>query len=91
VATGDGPSGFTFTPLNPAAKIEVGDQLATGPTGSTSYTPGLRVGTVRSVRTSADGTLTAAVTPAVSPTAVDLVAVVLSSGGQGSLVARRSR
>jgi rod shape-determining protein MreC len=91
VATGDGPSGFTFRPLNPAATLRVGDRLVTGPTGSTSYVPGLRVGTIRSVRTSADGTVSAAVTPATSPTAVDLVAVVLDTAGRGSVVARGNR
>ena len=85
VATGHGPSGFTFTPLNPDAQVKVGDRLATGPTGSTSYVPGVRVGTVRAVRTSADGTVTAAVTPATSPTAVDLVAVVLGPASTGTL------
>jgi rod shape-determining protein MreC len=91
VATGAGPSGFTFAPLNPDAKVRVGDRLVTGPTGSTSYVPGLRVGTVRSVRTSADGTITAAVAPATSPTAVDLVAVVLGSDAGGSLAGRGGR
>jgi rod shape-determining protein MreC len=91
VATGAGPTGFTFTPLNPDATVRVGDRLATGPTGSTSYVPGLRVGTVRSVRTSADGTVTAAVTAATSATAVDLVAVVLSSDIQGSVAERGGR
>jgi rod shape-determining protein MreC len=91
VATGRGPTGFSFTPLNPDAQVHVGDHLATGPTGSTSYVPGVLVGTVRSVRTSADGTITATVAAATSPTAVDLVAVVLSTGGTGGLAARGGR
>jgi rod shape-determining protein MreC len=91
VASGAGPSGFTFTPLNPAASVRVGDRLVTGPTGSTSYVPGLRVGTVRSVRTSADGTVRATVAPATSPTAVELVAVILGTGTSGSLAARGGR
>ena len=91
VATGAGPGGFGFRPLNPAAKIEVGDRLVTGPTGSTSYAPGLRLGTVRSVRTSADGTITANVRPAVSATAVELVAVILDTGTHGSLASRGPR
>jgi len=91
VATGAGPAGFTFRPLNPAAVVRVGDRLVTGPTGSTSYAAGLEVGTVRSVRSSADGTQTASVRPATSPTAVELVAVVLGTGGSGSLAARGGR
>jgi rod shape-determining protein MreC len=85
VATGQGANGFTFTPLNPGATVRVGDQLATGPTGSTSYVPGILVGTVRSVRSSADGTMRATVRPTASPTAVDLVAIVLSTGGPAGL------
>ncbi len=68
----------------------MGDQLATGPTGSTSYVSGIAVGTVESVRTSADGTVTAGVTPTASPTAVDLVAVILDSG-PGGLAQRGTR
>jgi rod shape-determining protein MreC len=81
VATGLGADGFTFTPLNPDASVRVGDRLATGPNGATSYVSGVLVGTVRSVRDSADGTVRATVRPACSPTALDLVAVVLSTGG----------
>jgi rod shape-determining protein MreC len=91
VATGAGPSGFTFTPLNPDASVRVGDRLVTGPTGSTSYVPGLRVGTVRSVRTSADGTIRGGVAPAASGTAVELVGVVLGTGSRGSVAARGGR
>lgn len=83
VASGRGADGFVFVPLRPGAAVAVGDQLATGPTGSTSYVSGIEVGTVTSVRTSDDGTVRAAVRPTASPTAVDLVAVILgnSSGG----------
>jgi rod shape-determining protein MreC len=91
VATGRGPSGFVFTPLNPEAEVRVGDRLITGPSGSTSYVPGIQVGTVRSVRVSADGTTSAAVTPTTSPTAVELVAVVLNSDGAGSLAERKPK
>ncbi len=77
IATGAGPSGFTFSPLKPGAAVRVGDRLQTGPTGSTSFTPGLSVGRVSSVRTSADGSVLATVTPTTSPTSVDIVAVVV--------------
>ena len=91
VATGQGANGFSFTPLNPDASVRVGDQLATGPNGSTSYVAGISVGTVQLVRTSEDGTTRATIRPTTSPTAVDLVAVVLSADGSGSLAQRGSR
>jgi rod shape-determining protein MreC len=90
VATGLGADGFTFAPLSPDAKVKVGDQLATGPNGSTSYVAGILVGTVRSVRTSADGTIRATVRPTASPTAVDLVAVIIDETG-GGLAERGTR
>ncbi|MDT4985580.1 MAG: rod shape-determining protein MreC [Pseudonocardiales bacterium] len=80
VATGRGSAGFTFVPLDPKAVIRVGDRLVTGPTGSTSFAAGLSVGTVTAVRTSADGTTTATVRAAVSPTSLDLVGVILVGG-----------
>ncbi|HEV7204858.1 MAG TPA: rod shape-determining protein MreC [Jatrophihabitans sp.] len=80
VASGAGPSGFLFVPLSPTARIEVGDRLVSGPSGASSYIAGLSVGTVTAVRTSADGTVRASVRPATSPTAVDLVAVILDPG-----------
>jgi rod shape-determining protein MreC len=80
VATGRGRAGFTFVPLDPNAVVRVGDRLATGPAGSTSFVPRLAVGTVTSVRTSADGTTTATVRAAVSPTSLDLVGVILVGG-----------
>jgi rod shape-determining protein MreC len=80
IATGRGPAGFTFVPLDPNAVIRVGDKLATGPTGSTSFVAGLAVGSVTSLRTSADGTNSATVRPAVSPTSLDLVGVILVGG-----------
>jgi rod shape-determining protein MreC len=83
VATGNGADGFTFVPLRPAATVSVGDRLSTGPTGSTSYVSGIPVGTVTSVRTSADGTVRATVRPTVSPTSVDMVGLILDAGTGG--------
>lgn len=80
VATGDGADGFRFVPIDAEAQIKVGDVLTTGPVGSTSFVPGLSVGTVTAVRTSADGTRSAQVRPTSSPTAVDLVGVITGSG-----------
>jgi rod shape-determining protein MreC len=84
IATGRGSGGYTFAPLDPNAVVRVGDKLATGPTGSTSFFAGLAVGTVTSVRTSADGTTSATLTPAVSPSGLDLVGVILIGGQPGA-------
>jgi rod shape-determining protein MreC len=86
IATGRGAAGFTLVPLDPTAQLHVGDRLVTGPTGSTSFVSGLSVGVVRSVRTSGDGTTTAEIVPATSPTRLDVVGVILvggTSGGDG--------
>ncbi|MDT4919123.1 MAG: rod shape-determining protein MreC [Pseudonocardiales bacterium] len=90
VASGQGADGFWFTPLDPDATVEVGDRLVTGPNGASSYVADILVGTVRSVRHSADGTVSASVEPTASPTAVDLVAVVLATD-DGTLAARGER
>lgn len=76
VATGEGLSGFEFAPIDSNAVIKVGDQLSTGPVGSTSYVAGLPVGVVTAVRVSADGSTRATVRPVVSPTSLDLVGVI---------------
>jgi rod shape-determining protein MreC len=91
VATGGGSAGFTFAPLRPNATIHVGDRLATGPTGASSFVAGISVGTVTAVRASADGTTRAQVRPTTSPTTVDIVAVVLDSSGVGGLAQRGTR
>ena len=80
MATGDGTDGFTFVPLNPRAAIRVGDKLFTGPTGSTSFVPGLSVGTVSAVHASLDGTVRAVIHPATTATSLDLVGVILVGG-----------
>lgn len=80
VVSGRGASGFRFVPMNPSARPHVGDALVTGPVGSTSYIPGLAVGTVTAVRTSGDGSVSADVRPASLPTQLDLVGVILVGG-----------
>jgi rod shape-determining protein MreC len=79
VATGTGRDGFSFQPLDPHADLKVGDQLSTGPSAS-SFVPGLAIGTVSAVRTSADGSTVAIVAPEVAPTDLDLVGVILVGG-----------
>lgn len=78
VVKGAGTNGFTFVPLDPESRVRAGDQLATGPAGTSSYVAGIAVGTVRSVHASTDGTTTVNVQPATSPTSLDLVGVILS-------------
>ena len=80
VATGTGASGFTFVPLNPAAVLHVGDRLVTGPSGATSFVSNLALGTVASVRSGGDGAVRATIHPATSPTALDLVGIILVGG-----------
>jgi rod shape-determining protein MreC len=88
VATGAGRDGFSFRPLAPTARLRVGDAVSTGPAGASSFAPGLAVGTVRSVRVSADGTTLADVEPAVAADQLDLVGIIVHDGaGAGSVVA----
>ena len=52
LATGAGSGGFTVTPLAPTADLRVGDQLETGPAGSSTFAVGLLLGTITAVHTS---------------------------------------
>ena len=79
IATGDGVDGFSFVTLSAKSTVRVGDAIATGPAGVSSYVAGIAIGTVRSVRNSADGTSRASIRPATSPTALDLVGVIVSA------------
>jgi rod shape-determining protein MreC len=87
VATGRGTDGLGVAPLDPHADLRVGDVLRTGPAGSSSYVPGLLVGTVHAVRAAADGSTTGTVTPALSPTALDLVGVILTRSSAAPVAA----
>ncbi len=84
VATGHGTAGFTFVPLDPRAVPRVGDVLVSGPTGSSTYVSGLTVGTITGVDAGTDGSVRATVRPATSPTALDVVGVVLVGGKAGA-------
>jgi rod shape-determining protein MreC len=77
IATGAGTAGFQFVPLDPHASLRPGDQLVTGPVGSTSYATGLPVGVLTAVRSGTDGTVRADVHAAASPTGLDLVGVIV--------------
>lgn len=80
VATGAGADGFTFRPLDPDSTLKVGDTLRTGPSSESSYVAGLTIGTITSVTTSADGTRTASVRAAASPTSLDVLGVIVDQG-----------
>jgi rod shape-determining protein MreC len=84
LATGQGARGFQVSPLDPAAQLAVGDQLITGPAGESTYVSGLSLGTVTSVRKSADGTTVAHVQPDASPTTLDLVGVISTPEGEAA-------
>src|SRR5262249_39705460 len=73
VATGIGLSGFRFRPLDPRATLRVGDELQTGPSGSSSFVAGLSVGTISAVRTATDGSTVATVVPTTQAGDLDLV------------------
>lgn len=77
LATGDGSTGIKASPIDDRLDVRKGDTLVTGPTGKTTYAPGLPVGTVSSVSIGLDGTLTAVLTPTASMTRLDLVGIVL--------------
>jgi rod shape-determining protein MreC len=89
LATGRGSAGFSVSPLDPNAALQVGDSLVTGPARQSTYVAGLAIGTITSVRTSADGTSVAQVRAAVSPTALDLVGVILAGTPSPSAEAAR--
>lgn len=79
IVTGAGTDGFTFRPLNPEAKLRVGDHLVTGPSRDTSYVPGLAIGTISSITSSTDGTVSAHVDAASSPTSLDILGVITTA------------
>lgn len=80
VATGAGTAGFAFVPLDPNSAIKVSDTIMTGPSSSSSFVPGLEIGTVSSVRTSTDGTIRATLSAGAAPGSLDLVGVILVGG-----------
>lgn len=88
VVTGRGTAGLTLTPLDPGADVRTGDVLRTGPAGATTFVAGLRVGTVTAVAHKADGGTTATVEPAVSPTSLDVVGVVMTTPTGSQAAAR---
>ena len=78
LATGAGSSGFTLTPLDPSADLRVGDQLETGPAGSSTFAAGLAVATITAVHATSTGVVSASGRSALKPTTVNLVGVIVS-------------
>ena len=80
VAAGNGLGPLTFTPLDPATRVKVGDRLLTGPYGGSTYVAGLPVGQVTAVSGDPGAPAReATVTPYVSFASLDLVGIVLAA------------
>jgi rod shape-determining protein MreC len=80
VAAGNGLGPLTFTPLDPATRVKVGDRLLTGPYGGSTYVAGLPVGQVTAVSGDPGAPAReATVTPYVSFERLDLVGIVLAA------------
>jgi rod shape-determining protein MreC len=80
VAAGNGLRPLTFTPLDPATRVKVGDRLVTGPYGGSTYVPGLPVGEVTAVSGDPGAPAReATVSPYVSFGSLDLVGIVLAA------------
>jgi rod shape-determining protein MreC len=84
LATGAGAAGFTVTPLAPTADLKAGDQLETGPAGSSTFVAGLSAGTISAVRVSNDATITATAKSVITPTTLNLVGVIISAGSSAA-------
>jgi rod shape-determining protein MreC len=80
LAAGNGLGPLTFTPLDPATRVSVGDRLVTGPYGGSTYVPGLPVGEVTAVSGDPGAPAReATVRPYVSFARLDLVGIVLAA------------
>jgi rod shape-determining protein MreC len=80
VAAGNGLGPLTYTPLDPATRVEVGDRLVTGPYGGSTYVAGLPVGQVTAVSGDPGAPAReATITPYVSFASLDLVGIVLAA------------
>jgi rod shape-determining protein MreC len=80
VAAGNGLGPLTYTPLDPATRVKVGDRLVTGPYGGSTYVAGVPVGEVTAVSGDPGAPAReATVTPYVSFARLDLVGIVLAA------------
>lgn len=89
VLSGNGTASLRFVPLDPSADVQAGDQLLSGPAGSSTYVADLPVGVIRSVSTAANGARLAVADPVVSLTALDVVGVLLDGGASAGSDAPR--
>jgi rod shape-determining protein MreC len=78
VLSGDGTSTLSFAPMDPNADVQAGDQLLSGPAGSSTYVADIPIATVRSVGTAPSGARVAAADPLQSLTALDLLGILLA-------------
>lgn len=80
LAAGNGLGPLTFTPLDPATRVKVGDRLVTGPYGGSTYVAGLPLGEVTEVSGDPGAPAReATVRPYVSYASLDLVGIVLAA------------
>jgi rod shape-determining protein MreC len=80
VAAGNGLGPLTYTPLDPATRVRVGDRLLTGPYGGSTYVAGLPVGEVTAVSGDPGAPAReATVSPYASFASLDLVGIVLAA------------
>jgi rod shape-determining protein MreC len=80
VAAGNGLGPLTYTPLDPATRVKVGDRLVTGPYGGSTYVAGLPVGQVTAVSGDPGAPAReATVTTYVSFARLDLIGIVLAA------------
>jgi rod shape-determining protein MreC len=80
VAAGNGLGPLTYTPLDPATRVQVGDRLLTGPYGGSTYVAGLPVGEVTKVSGDPGAPAReATISPYVSFGRLDLVGIVLAA------------
>ena len=80
VAAGNGLGPLTYTPLDPATRVQVGDRLLSGPYGGSTYVAGLPVGEVTKVSGDPGAPAReATVRPYVSFASLDLVGIVLAA------------
>lgn len=92
VLRGNGDGTLTLTPLDPGADLRPGDQLVSGPAGQSTFVADLLVATITFAGRGASGAVTAAAQPATSPTALNVVGVLLAEAPAqaGSPVAGRA-
>lgn len=75
LASGHGAGSMGYRPIGPTSAVRTGDVLVSGPSGSSTYTAGIPIGTVTSMHRSAAG-FSVTVKPYVNYTRLDVLGVV---------------